>query len=713
MALILFFFIAAEANVIGIDLGSEFIKVSLIKPGKKFVIVENEESKRLTPSSFSISEEGRHFGLKSLNDYIKTPDSSIKLIKQFLGRSINESFVSQKLKELYETKEVIESPYGGISYKINNQTYEIEEIMGMVFEYIQDLSNKFAGTVIKDCAITIPSSFSRSQKLSLLASAEISGLNVIGLIYENTAAALYYALDRTDTDTDHTIVIYNIGNSYIQVSVASIWGYFDKGKYYNNVEMIGHEFNENFGGSSLDYAMAEVVLNDFYSKHGIDLRNNTKSIARLLKEINEAKRVLSANKFTTIKVENIIKGLDLSFVFHRETLNQILNEFKNDLVKPLESLLIRLRISSQSIKSFEVIGGVSKIPMISQMLSEVVQAQFATHIDPNEWSAHGAALFAAKDSATVTVKQIHLTDVFACRITLESKTEKTIVFDQTSQLSSRKIINSKIAEGEALTLVLECGKNIENYYEYSFDTYGNIILEFVLDKNGLSFLSKAYTSSKQKVSFSTKKILPSISESSISKIKEKILFHKSFEAEIEKLKQARNDIETILYYIKEKQESESFQNVTTKTEKSKIEEYIKSLDLWIESQEIIKANISELEGKRLEGVELMYYALEREQEYLVRDRMIAESRKYLNSLYQFMETVTKNATWISKNQVDDGWKTLNETSQWLTEKIEEQSKLNPWDPPVLKSKEFDTKFAELKKKLEKLAYSKPQKKAKN
>ena len=211
MALILFFFIAAEANVIGIDLGSEFIKVSLIKPGKKFVIVENEESKRLTPSSFSISEEGRHFGLKSLNDYIKTPDSSI-----------NESFVSQKLKELYETKEVIESPYGGISYKINNQTYEIEEIMGMVFEYIQDLSNKFAGTVIKDCAITIPSSFSRSQKLSLLASAEISGLNVIGLIYENTAAALYYALDRTDTDTDHTIVIYNIGNSYIQVSVASI-----------------------------------------------------------------------------------------------------------------------------------------------------------------------------------------------------------------------------------------------------------------------------------------------------------------------------------------------------------------------------------------------------------------------------------------------------------------------------------------------------------
>jgi Molecular chaperone len=222
MALILFFFIAAEANVIGIDLGSEFIKVSLIKPGKKFVIVENEESKRLTPSSFSISEEGRHFGLKSLNDYIKTPDSSIKLIKQFLGRSINESFVSQKLKELYETKEVIESPYGGISYKINNQTYEIEEIMGMVFEYIQDLSNKFAGTVIKDCAITIPSSFSRSQKLSLLASAEISGLNVIGLIYENTAAALYYALDRTDTDTDHTIVIYNIGNSYIQVSVASI-----------------------------------------------------------------------------------------------------------------------------------------------------------------------------------------------------------------------------------------------------------------------------------------------------------------------------------------------------------------------------------------------------------------------------------------------------------------------------------------------------------
>jgi activator of 2-hydroxyglutaryl-CoA dehydratase len=37
-----------EANLIGIDFGSTFIKATLVRPGKKFEIVENTASMRKT-----------------------------------------------------------------------------------------------------------------------------------------------------------------------------------------------------------------------------------------------------------------------------------------------------------------------------------------------------------------------------------------------------------------------------------------------------------------------------------------------------------------------------------------------------------------------------------------------------------------------------------------------------------------------------------------
>ena len=40
-----------NSAVLGIDFGTEYIKSSLISPGKSFVIIEDTTSKRKTPSS--------------------------------------------------------------------------------------------------------------------------------------------------------------------------------------------------------------------------------------------------------------------------------------------------------------------------------------------------------------------------------------------------------------------------------------------------------------------------------------------------------------------------------------------------------------------------------------------------------------------------------------------------------------------------------------
>ena len=219
MLLLLCLFFTIEANVIGIDLGSELIKVSIIKPGKKLVIVENEQSKRFTPMSFSINDDGRLFGLKSYNEIVKHPESSLKVVKQLLGRRYADPLITKALNENYQKITTGISEYGGLSVVLHNNTFEIEEIMGMILEDIREMSHSFSKSDIRDCAISIPSSFTRSQKLSLMNSVQYSGLNLLGFINENSAAALYYALDRIDNDTDHLVVIVNIGSSYLQVSL--------------------------------------------------------------------------------------------------------------------------------------------------------------------------------------------------------------------------------------------------------------------------------------------------------------------------------------------------------------------------------------------------------------------------------------------------------------------------------------------------------------
>jgi hypothetical protein len=48
---------AVNANVIGFDFGSTFFKITLVKPGSPFSIVENLTSKRKTETMMTIGNE--------------------------------------------------------------------------------------------------------------------------------------------------------------------------------------------------------------------------------------------------------------------------------------------------------------------------------------------------------------------------------------------------------------------------------------------------------------------------------------------------------------------------------------------------------------------------------------------------------------------------------------------------------------------------------
>ena len=713
MVLFLYYFLLlVESNVIGIDPGSDLIKVSVIKPGKKLVIVENEQSKRSTPMAFSLSDQGRLFGIKASSELIKRPESSLNVIKQVLGKSFDDPYVSSLLTESYNIFEVEASAFSGIRYNLQqNKTFEVEEVMGMVLEHIKEMTDTFTAAGIKDCAISIPASFSRSQKLSLMSAVQLSGLNLLGLIHDNSAAALYFALDRQDSDTDYVIVIYNIGSSYIQVSAIDYWGYMKDGKYISHVEVLGHEFQEGFAGNFINYEMAEQILADFIEKHSMDPRTNARAMARLLKEVNLAKKTLSANKSVVVRVENILKGVDLVYEFQRDYLDQIIEKYREQITSPLRVLLNRLGLSLKDINSFEIIGGVSKIPKVQDLLESTAGARFSTHIDPNEAIAHGAALYAAKDSITVTVKPLLLTDVYTCLTSVSQRSQQTLVFDKSSKLASRRTITVDLEEGETIGLENQCGGDRNLFYQYTFDKYGEITLDFVLDKNGLPFLSKAYTSDKDPVKYHTTdvSVVSAPSESNLQSMKEKINSYKSHEKQLKLLAEKKNSLESLIYYLKDKLGDETFRYITTPEELGTYEAYLEELQTWVDSEGFAEASMEDVRDRMDKIRETMLEALDREQEFTLREHLVEEARKYFKKLTDFMQSVAETATWIPKDDVDAAWAVLNDGVKWFDDKVEQQSQLKPWEKPVLISKEFDEKFKFVRNHLEKLAYSKPPK----
>jgi hypoxia up-regulated 1 len=102
------------------------------------------------------------------------------------------------------------------------------------------MSEKQAGSTIKDCVITIPSYYTPEQRRMILDAADIAGLSVLQLIHENTAAATMFGIDRLDTAKPLNVLFYNMGGMDTEVSIVRYSAITEKStnKSYEHIEIL-------------------------------------------------------------------------------------------------------------------------------------------------------------------------------------------------------------------------------------------------------------------------------------------------------------------------------------------------------------------------------------------------------------------------------------------------------------------------------------------
>lgn len=464
--------------------------------------MENEQSKLSTPSAISFTDQGREYGYNALKSQPKRPESTVLFIHNLLGSS-DTSYFSRTFQPI---DLIPNTERNSTLLQINKDSFETEEITAMILEYVKEMTEKFGEGAIKDCSITIPSFWNRAQRVAVISAANAAGFNVLALMHENTGAALYYGIDRMDNVTDHFVLFYNLGASYLQVTLAK-YGVASKkpGKQIESVEILGHSGDSTLGGSLFDSIISKFLVEKFREKHGIDLTEVPKAMVRIMGQANLAKKTLSANKNTLVVLNSIYKGIDFSYSLTRDEFEALVEPYVERLVKPVLDVIEKSGIELGNVNGLEIIGGVSRVPRVQEILKKRLGLEIGTHLNGDESMAHGAAIYAANFSSVVQVKPMWLTDisssVYSAKFLSLSDSEwkkEAVIFKEDSKLGNRKKIT--FGYNKDIVVVIEEVKEGINVPLCSYDIKGitdiekeeiSLFFNFVLDSSGIPFLHAA------------------------------------------------------------------------------------------------------------------------------------------------------------------------------------------------------------------------------
>ena len=101
--------IKVKAAVLGIDYGAEFLKISIVAPGRTpITLVINEISKRKTTIAVSFINQDRWLGEEAMNYQARYPEKVTTRLRELLGKSARSDLVldyKEKYKLPFEIRE--------------------------------------------------------------------------------------------------------------------------------------------------------------------------------------------------------------------------------------------------------------------------------------------------------------------------------------------------------------------------------------------------------------------------------------------------------------------------------------------------------------------------------------------------------------------------------------------------------------------------------
>merc|ERR1719482_876935 len=248
-------------TVIGIDLGTTYSCVGVYKNGR-VEIIPNDQGNRITPSYVAFDGDERFIGDSAKNQAAINPTNTVFDVKRLIGRKFNEDTVQKDIKLLpFDIKSKDGKPYVEVDVKGTRKMYSPEEISAMILTKMKEVAEAFLGKEIGNAVVTVPAYFNDAQRQATKDAGLISGLNVMRIINEPTAAAIAYGLDKKGEES--TILVFDLGGGTFDVTLLTL----DDGVF----EVIATNGDTHLGGEDFDQRTMEYFMRMFKKKHKKDM----------------------------------------------------------------------------------------------------------------------------------------------------------------------------------------------------------------------------------------------------------------------------------------------------------------------------------------------------------------------------------------------------------------------------------------------------------
>jgi hypoxia up-regulated 1 len=287
----------------------------------------------------------------------------------------------------------------------------------MLFQYVKMLAEIQAGGHVRDCVITIPSWFTYDQRLMIKDAAEqLANLNVLQLVHENTAAAVMFGIDqKIEHEKNLTVLFYNMGamDTEVQITRYSMFNISEK-KSSPYIHILSEAWDRELGSQDLDVIIVNILAEKFNAmpeRAGkTDVRENYRAVRRLFKDAVKIKEILSANKFASVKIPELLDYVTLKFNLERTEVEAAGEAYFARVKTPITSALEQAGLTMDDIDQVEILGGGVRTPKtLEHMELALGRKDLSTHLNGDEAMCFGSAFIASNSSSAYKVKHVFLT----------------------------------------------------------------------------------------------------------------------------------------------------------------------------------------------------------------------------------------------------------------------------------------------------------------
>jgi molecular chaperone DnaK len=377
-------------KILGIDLGTTNSAAAIYEGGRATVIPSAEGptmAGKMFPSVVAFTKDGTLLvGETAKRQATANPEGTIFEIKRKMGTD----------------------------YKVNiaGKEYSPQQISAFILQKIKKDTETYLSTTIRKAVITVPAHFNDNQRQATKDAGEIAGFEVARIINEPTAACLAYGIDKLEKEMK--ILVFSFGGGTHDVTIMD----FGKGVF----QVLSTSGDTQTGGTDLDKAVMDYLIEEFQRQTGVDMRNDKMAISRLKEASEKAKIELSTLMTTDIDLPFISTDTSgpkhLHFTLSRaklESLAQpIVQKTERTIVKALEDA----KMTPKDIDKIILFGGMTRMPYVQRFVEKIMGKPAERGVDPMECVAIGAAIQGAV--LTGEVKDLLLLDVTPLSLGVET-----------------------------------------------------------------------------------------------------------------------------------------------------------------------------------------------------------------------------------------------------------------------------------------------------